>query len=141
MDYKAAGFLHGETENDSKTEVTKSVGSQCDAKDAPKRDPCPSEDVSQAQIVDPGTKDTVTRDKCSYHDDTSGEINMEAAISSDDVIRAGGFGARDDLNCFLPGASDSTDFESSLLDAREYEEPHGELQRPGLGWTEAKGAE
>ncbi|GFY96184.1 hypothetical protein Acr_11g0004900 [Actinidia rufa] len=66
-----------------------------------------------------------------------GEVNMEASISSDDVIRAGGFGARDDINSFLPVASDSTDFEASLLDAREYEDPQEEIHRPGLGWTEA----
>ncbi|KAI5682799.1 hypothetical protein M9H77_04027 [Catharanthus roseus] len=67
----------------------------------------------------------------------SGDINMEASISADDVMRAGGFGARDDINNFLPVASDSTDFEASLLDAREYEEPQEEIRRPGLGWTEA----
>ncbi|XP_047318786.1 uncharacterized protein LOC124922104 [Impatiens glandulifera] len=68
----------------------------------------------------------------------SAEVNMEASISSDDVTRAGGFGARDDISSFLPVASDSTDFEASLRDAREYEDPQEEIKRPGLGWTESK---
>lgn len=73
--------------------------------------------------------------------EASGEVNMEASISTDDVIRAGGFGARDDISSFLPVASDSTDFEAIIRDAREYEEPQGEIRRPGLGWTEATEAE
>ncbi|KAK9726061.1 hypothetical protein RND81_05G187400 [Saponaria officinalis] len=75
------------------------------------------------------------------HSVPSEEVNMEAAITSDDVIRAGGFGARDGLSSVLPIASDSTDFESSLLNMREYEEPQGERRRPGLGWTEDKETE
>ncbi|CAJ2671542.1 hypothetical protein L195_g021898 [Trifolium pratense] len=69
--------------------------------------------------------------------DVSAEVNMEASITPDDVIRAGGFGARDDISSFLPVASDSTDFEASIRDARGYEEPQGEVSRPGLGWTGA----
>lgn len=67
---------------------------------------------------------------------TSGEVNMEASITTDDVIRAGGFGARDDISSFLPVASDSTDFEATIRDARNYEEPQGEICRHGLGWKE-----
>lgn len=67
----------------------------------------------------------------------AGEVNMEASIRTDDVIRAGGFGARDDISSFLPVASDSTDFEASIRDARDYEEPQGEVSRPGLGWNAA----
>ncbi|CAH2074234.1 unnamed protein product [Thlaspi arvense] len=63
-----------------------------------------------------------------------GEVNMEASISAEDVIRAGGFGAKDDIGSFLPVASDSTDFEESIRSARDYEEPQPEVQRPGLGW-------
>lgn len=63
---------------------------------------------------------------------------MEASISADDVMRAGGFGARDDISSFLPVASDSTDFEASLRDARDYEEPQKDICRPGLGWKEVK---
>ncbi|XP_020576646.1 uncharacterized protein LOC110022171 [Phalaenopsis equestris] len=69
--------------------------------------------------------------------DACGDVNMEATISADDVARAGGFGARDDIGSFLPVAADSTDFEASLLDARDFEEPQGEKRRPGLGWTES----
>ena len=67
----------------------------------------------------------------------TGEVNMEAAITADDVMRAGGFGARDDIGSFLPVAIDSTDFEASLRDARDFEEPQGEIPRPGLGWKES----
>lgn len=70
--------------------------------------------------------------------DAPGDVNMEASILADDVIRAGGFGARDDISSFLPVASDSTDFEAMIRDAREYEEPQGEICRPGLGWRETK---
>ncbi|XP_057960876.1 uncharacterized protein LOC131152929 isoform X2 [Malania oleifera] len=66
-----------------------------------------------------------------------GEVNMEASIASNDVIQAGGFGARDDISSFLPVASDFTDFEASLRNARDYEEPEAATHRPGLGWTEA----
>ncbi|KAI3760688.1 hypothetical protein L1987_51086 [Smallanthus sonchifolius] len=66
----------------------------------------------------------------------SGDVNMEASISAEDVMRAGGFGARDDISSFLPVASDSTDFEASLRDARGYEEPQKDICRPGLGWKE-----
>lgn len=71
------------------------------------------------------------------NEDDTGEINMEAAIKADDVLRAGGYGARDDIGSFLPVAIDSTDFEASLRDARDFEEPQGETSRPGLGWQES----
>jgi len=67
-----------------------------------------------------------------------GDFNIEAAITEDDVQRAGGFGATDDIRSFLPVALDSTDFEASLRSARDYEEPQGEVSRPGLGWSENK---
>lgn len=68
-------------------------------------------------------------------DQPRGEVNMEASISAEDVIRAGGFGAKDDIGSFLPVASDSTDFEESIRSARDYEEAQPEVQRPGLGWS------
>ncbi|URE19816.1 hypothetical protein MUK42_12327 [Musa troglodytarum] len=68
-------------------------------------------------------------------DDTSAAYT-DVAISADDVIRAGGLGARDDISSFLPVAIDSTDFEASLRDARDFEEPQREMPGPGLGWTE-----
>lgn len=71
-----------------------------------------------------------------YENKIAGEVNMEAALTTDDIIRAGGFGATDDISSFLPVAVDSTDFESSLRDARDFEEPQGEISRPGLGWAE-----
>lgn len=68
--------------------------------------------------------------------EAAGEVNMEASVTPEEVVRAGGFGARDDMSSVLPVASDSTDFEASLLDARDYEEPQGKISRPGLGWSE-----
>ncbi|KAJ7976731.1 Mediator of RNA polymerase II transcription subunit 23 [Quillaja saponaria] len=73
--------------------------------------------------------------------DGPGDVNMEASITSDDIIRAGGFGARDDISSFLPVASDSTDFEALIRDARDYEEPQGEVCRPGLGWRDTRKTE
>lgn len=78
----------------------------------------------------------VNQDATPAEIDAPVEVNMEASILADDVIRAGGFGARDDISSFLPVASDSTDFEAMIRVAREYEEPQGKICRPGLGWTE-----
>ncbi|KVG50699.1 hypothetical protein Ccrd_026383 [Cynara cardunculus var. scolymus] len=55
-----------------------------------------------------------------------------------DTGGSGGFGARDDISSFLPVASDSTDFEASLHDARDYEEPQKDICRPGLGWKDPR---
>ncbi|XP_011075361.1 uncharacterized protein LOC105159855 [Sesamum indicum] len=66
-------------------------------------------------------------------------VNMETSVTSDEMIRAGGFGATDNISSFLPVASDFTDFEAYLRDAREYEGLDEEINRPGLGWnSEAK---
>ncbi|KAL7138426.1 hypothetical protein ABFS83_10G162900 [Erythranthe nasuta] len=62
-------------------------------------------------------------------------VNMEASVTSDEVTRAGGFGARDDISSFLPIASDFTDFEANIRDARGYEDLNEEIKRPGLGWS------
>ncbi|KAF3330726.1 hypothetical protein FCM35_KLT04080 [Carex littledalei] len=69
---------------------------------------------------------------------TGGDVEMEAEITSEDVEKAGGFGARDDIGSFLPVMIDATDFEESLRDARGFEEEEGEVvevSRPGIGWT------
>lgn len=68
--------------------------------------------------------------------ETSGDVNMEASISPDDVACAGGLGARDGISSFLPVASDSTDFGEALLKARDYEGPQGDVSRPSVCWTE-----
>jgi hypothetical protein len=62
------------------------------------------------------------------------DIDMEAAISTEDVVRAGGFGAKDDIGSLLPTAIDSTDFEASIRDARDFEGEREEPSHPGLGW-------
>lgn len=61
-------------------------------------------------------------------------VKMECYVTSDDVIRAGGFGATDNISSFLPVASDFTDFEENIRDARAYEESEEKSNRPGLGW-------
>lgn len=78
----------------------------------------------------------VAADVAPEHEKSHGDVNMEADITMDDVIKAGGLGARDDLNSVLPVASDTTDFEASIRDAWEYEGQHESITRPGLGWTE-----
>ncbi|XP_056690458.1 uncharacterized protein [Spinacia oleracea] len=102
----------------------------------PKQDSFSAEGTVQFRLNDPQSEGEIALKEAPGHCDTSTDINMEAAINPDDVVRAGGFGARDDLSSPLPIASDSTDFEASLLDARDYEEPQGEKRRPGLGWSE-----
>ncbi|CAN6332543.1 unnamed protein product [Urochloa humidicola] len=66
------------------------------------------------------------------------DVNMEAAISTEDVMRAGGFGAKDDIGSLLPTAIDSTDFEASLRDARDFEGEKEAPSHPGLGWKGEK---
>ncbi|EPS64606.1 hypothetical protein M569_10176, partial [Genlisea aurea] len=56
------------------------------------------------------------------------------AVHMEDMIRAGGFGATDDINNFLPVASDFTDFEAHLRDTEDYEDHVKEVTRHGLGW-------
>ncbi|XP_062117860.1 uncharacterized protein LOC133831529 isoform X2 [Humulus lupulus] len=94
-----------------------------------------SENNVQVNIVKGKDGKNVNQDASPLEIDAPGEVK-EASILEDDVIRAGGFGARDDISSFLPVASDSTDFEAMIRDAREYEEPQGEVCRPGLGWKE-----
>ncbi|KAJ0243958.1 F-box protein [Hirschfeldia incana] len=102
--------------------------------------------VNEPRVISPGgSKRTKTEEKQNQEgvidmgqvgrQQAHGEVNMEASISAEDVIRAGGFGAKDDIGSFLPVASDSTDFEESLRSARDYEEAQPEVQRPGLGWS------
>ncbi|KAK4373716.1 hypothetical protein RND71_009100 [Anisodus tanguticus] len=86
--------------------------------------------------MDHNTHGASQGDMAPAHEKSHGEVNMEADISMDDVIRAGGLGARDDLNSVLPMAADTTDFEASIRDAWDYEGQRKSVNRPGLGWTE-----
>jgi len=65
------------------------------------------------------------------------DVNMEAPIFSEDLIRAGGLGAGDGVSSAMPTTVDATDYEESLMDAAEYEDKEGvEPSRrlhPGLG--------
>ncbi|KAK7244505.1 hypothetical protein RIF29_39328 [Crotalaria pallida] len=92
-------------------------------------------DVLDVKIADSKGEEVCPKGTPLEEMDASADVNMEASIATDDVIRAGGFGARDEIGSVLPVASDSTDFEASIRDARGYEEPQGEVSRPGLGWT------
>lgn len=121
-----------------KTEVTDSVQPELDAKHDKKEHPTSLEDITKLNVVDSRGAVNVALGASPVDMDVHGEFNMEASITSDDVMRAGGFGARDDIGCFLPVASDSTDFEASLRDARDYEDPQEDIGRPGLGWTEVR---
>ncbi|XP_072975485.1 uncharacterized protein [Typha angustifolia] len=99
---------------------------------------------NETEIKDPPSQDRDATKSTGYHDmesvnwkamNEAADVNMEAAITTDDVLRAGGFGSRDDIGSLLPAAIDSTDFEASLRDARDFEEEQAETSRPGLGWT------
>lgn len=99
---------------------------------------CSSTDTIQVNKADTREHGNVGQNEDHAGDMNVGEVNMEATILADDVMRAGGYGARDDISSFLPVASDSTDFEASLRDARDYEEPQKDICRPGLGWKDVK---
>lgn len=116
-----------------KNEERESVQPELKADPEQKEQLKPPRDIAQLDKVHPGvSKDMVSDVRTGTS--VSAEMNMEAPITSDDVMRAGGFGARDDIGCFLPVASDSTDFEASLRDARDYEDPQENIDKPGLGW-------
>lgn len=121
------------------TDVSKDTSpSNIDDKDVLKHFTRASGDAEETKKTDTkGGENCPKGTSLEENDATGGDVNMEASITTDDVIRAGGFGARDDISSFLPVASDSTDFEASIRDARDYEEPQGEVSRPGLGWTGA----
>uniref|UniRef100_R7W878 Uncharacterized protein n=1 Tax=Aegilops tauschii TaxID=37682 RepID=R7W878_AEGTA len=79
----------------------------------------------QGGLKDAAGSDTGNTSLVNGHDLV--DMSMEAAISADDVMHAGGLGAKDDIGSLLPTAMDSTDFEASLRDARDYE---GEKEQP-----------
>ncbi|KAL8095347.1 uncharacterized protein LOC141692709 [Apium graveolens] len=116
-----------------KNEERESVQPEFKANPEKKEQLKPPRDIAQLNIVHPGVLKDMVSD-VSTGMSVSAEMNMEAPITSVDVMRAGGFGARDDIGYFLPVASDSTDFEASLCDARDYEEPQENIGKPGLGW-------
>ncbi|KAK6244220.1 hypothetical protein QUC31_010629 [Theobroma cacao] len=97
----------------------------------------PSSPINDVQVHTVAWKGGGIDEETLQNVETPGEVNMEVSVTAEDVIQAGGFGARDDISSFLPVASDWTDFEASIRDARDYEEPQGEVHRPGLGWREA----
>ncbi|XP_042481159.1 uncharacterized protein LOC122061764 isoform X2 [Macadamia integrifolia] len=121
--------------------VAKSDSREMNVKDVPGKDSDTTEDTVEINRAGSNLRDAAEQGPASADIETSGDVNMEASVTADDIIKAGGFGARDDISSFLPVAIDSTDFEASLRDARDYEEPQGEISRPGLGWTDGKVSE
>ncbi|KAK3014640.1 hypothetical protein RJ639_008708 [Escallonia herrerae] len=87
----------------------KTVKPELDQNGKQKQHPASPED-DQRNLVDSRGVESDARGVTPVDMDVSGEVNMEAFITSNDVMRAGGFGARDDISSFLPVASDSTDF-------------------------------
>ncbi|KAI7992110.1 hypothetical protein LOK49_LG12G02705 [Camellia lanceoleosa] len=130
-------LLSDMNETSTRNEVVESAQTEAKLKDDPKQHRGSLEATVKTDIGDCKGVANVSQDAVQADKNASGEVNMEASISSDDVIRAGGFGARDGIGSFLPVASDSTDFEASLRDARDYEDPQEEICRPGLGFTKA----
>ena len=97
-------------------EATESTNSKVSVEDASKA--VPSSPLNNVQINAIAWKGWGIDGKTLENVETSGEVNMEVSITAEDVIRAGGFGARDDISSFLPVASDWTDFEASIQDAK-----------------------
>lgn len=96
------------------------------------------EDTTELNVIDFRGGGNVVSGPSFVDVNAPSEASTKVAIFLDDAIRAGGFGARDDIGSFLPVASDFTDFEASLRDAHDYEGPKEETGRPGLGWAEVK---
>ena len=104
-------------ETSTRNEVVESAQTEANLRDYPKQHLVSLEDMVQINIGDFIGRGIVSQGAVQADVDASREENLEASISPDDVIWAGGFGATDDINGFLPVASDSTDFEASLRDA------------------------
>lgn len=58
------------------------------------------------------------------------EWDMSAPISAEDIVKAGGLGARDDIGSAVPVAADNTDMEETLMEFGAKETSH-----EGLGYT------
>ncbi|CAK9183831.1 unnamed protein product [Ilex paraguariensis] len=136
MEYGLNKMLQAKNEGSIRNEVAESVQLDTNTVDEQKQQPGSLVDIIQVNRADSKFVSDVAQNAAPA-DIAHGDVNMEASIRADDVLRAGGFGARDDISSFLPVASDSTDFEASLRDARDYEEPQEEICRPGLGWMGA----
>ncbi|KAI9161119.1 hypothetical protein LWI28_014568 [Acer negundo] len=137
MENESAHVLHDKDGKSTRNGASESKRADIDVKDVSKPIPGSQRNNEQINVVDQKVREPVSQGAPLGDVYSSREVNMEATITTDDVIRAGGFGARDDISSFLPVASDSTDFEASIRDAQEYEQPREEVRRPGLGWTEA----
>lgn len=135
MEHELIEVSHENDKDRKRNEATESTNIEVSVKDASKAvRSSPRKDV---QINAIACKGEGIDGKTSENVENSGEVNMEVSVTAEDVIRAGGFGARDDISSFLPVASDWTDFEASIRDARNYEGPQGDVCRRGLGWREA----
>ncbi|GAV60418.1 hypothetical protein CFOL_v3_03949 [Cephalotus follicularis] len=135
MEHQSFEASHDNNDKITRSEIEDPKHPEIDGKNVAHPSPSCSAKTVRVRVVD--WKGGENKGTSAKYMDISGEVNVEASISTDDVIRAGGFGARDDISSFLPVASDSTDFEATIRDARGYEELQEETCRPGLGWIEA----
>ncbi|XP_027176699.1 uncharacterized protein LOC113775860 isoform X1 [Coffea eugenioides] len=138
MEHVSFRDVEGSTNQSTKSQVAGSAHLELDTVEGSKEKQGGQRDNPQVSRAENEVGQNIKEDIPTAYTETPGEVNMEASISAEDVMQAGGFGARDDINSFLPVASDFTDFEASILDARIYEEPQKETSRPGLGWTESQ---
>ncbi|XP_048137778.1 uncharacterized protein LOC115737637 [Rhodamnia argentea] len=128
--------LHGKNDGSQLGHTVGSIQSELDVKDGSKDVHSSAGNSVPFNMKDKKERDAAKQGARLVDIETSGDVNMDASISPDDVARAGGLGARDDISSLLPVASDSTDFEEALLEAQNYEGPQRDVSRPGLGWTE-----
>ncbi|XP_022744703.1 uncharacterized protein LOC111295471 [Durio zibethinus] len=135
MEHESIEVSHEKDKDRKRNEATESTNSEVSVEDASKA--VSSSPINDMQINAIARNGGGIDSKTLENVQTSGEINMEVSVTVEDVIRAGGFGARDDISSFLPIASDWTDLESSIRDAKNYEGPQRDVCRPGLGWREA----
>lgn len=135
MENESNQVSHEMDKDTTNNEAIESTNSEVSVEDASKV--VPISPIKDAQLTAVAWKGGGIEGETLEHVEASGEVNMEVSVTPEEVIRAGGFGARDDISSFLPVASDWTDFEASIRDAKGYEEPQGDVQRPGLGWREA----
>ncbi|KAF9664651.1 hypothetical protein SADUNF_Sadunf16G0040400 [Salix dunnii] len=113
MDHMSAKVLHDPKpkgtsdtdENRTRNQAAETNFSRNDVKDIPRPGPSTPGVNMKVNVVDWKAQELVSPNT-PIDEDRSGEVNMEASITPDDVRRAGGFGAKDDISSFLPVASD-----------------------------------
>uniref|UniRef100_M8B8M0 Uncharacterized protein n=1 Tax=Aegilops tauschii TaxID=37682 RepID=M8B8M0_AEGTA len=90
--------------------------------------------LGSGQLAQQAKPDALTDDQGTLKHTADSHTENPTSVNADDVMRAGGLGAKDDIGSLLPTAMDSTDFEASLRDARDFEGEQEQPARPGLGY-------